>query len=75
MMTLQKIKAVLVEDEAAAREVLKNYLSKYCPQVEVIGEAQNIREAVPLLHQPHAAIGVFGCGNAVRKCLRCVGSL
>lgn len=47
---MQKIKSVIVEDELAAREVLKNYLSKYCPQVEVIGEAQNIKEAVPLLH-------------------------
>ncbi|MCA1918638.1 MULTISPECIES: LytR/AlgR family response regulator transcription factor [Flavobacterium] len=51
MMTIQKIKSVIVEDELAAREVLKNYLSKYCPQVEVVGEAQNIKEAVPLLHE------------------------
>jgi two-component system LytT family response regulator len=51
MMTFQKIKSVIVEDELAAREVLKNYLSKYCPQVEVIGEAQNMKEAVPLLHE------------------------
>jgi two-component system LytT family response regulator len=50
-MSLQKIKSVIVEDEAAAREVLRNYLQKYCPAVEVIGEAQNIREAVPLLHE------------------------
>lgn len=50
MITLKKIRSVIVEDESAAREVLKNYLSKYCPQVEVIGEAQNIKEAVPLLH-------------------------
>lgn len=40
-----------MEDELAAREVLKNYLSKYCPQVEVVGEAQNIKEAVPMLHE------------------------
>jgi two-component system LytT family response regulator len=46
-----KIRSVIVEDEAAAREALKNYLNKYCPQVEVIGEAQNIKEAVPLLHE------------------------
>ena len=46
-----KIRSIIVEDEAAAREALKNYLSKYCPQVEVIGEAQNIKEAVPLLHE------------------------
>jgi two-component system LytT family response regulator len=50
-MNFQKIKSVIVEDELAAREVLKNYLSKYCPQVEVIGEAQNIKEAVPMLHE------------------------
>ncbi|HEU4497064.1 MAG TPA: LytTR family DNA-binding domain-containing protein [Flavobacterium sp.] len=48
-MLLQKIKSVIVEDEAGAREVLKNYLQKYCPQVEVAGEAQNFKEAVPML--------------------------
>ncbi|MCA6421640.1 MAG: response regulator transcription factor [Flavobacterium sp.] len=46
-----KIRSVIIEDEVAAREALKNYLSKYCPQVEVIGEAQNIKEAVPLLQE------------------------
>lgn len=51
MTGLHKIKSVIVEDETAAREVLKNYLRKYCPQVEVIGEAANIKEAVPLLHE------------------------
>lgn len=49
-MSLQKIKSVIVEDESAAREVLRNYLQKYCPQVDVVGEAQHIKEAVPLLH-------------------------
>lgn len=48
---MQKIKSVIVEDELGAREVLRNYLSKYCPQVEIIGEAQNIKEAVPMLHE------------------------
>lgn len=48
---MQKIRSVIVEDESAAREVLRTYLSKYCPQVEVIGEAQHIKEAVPLLHE------------------------
>lgn len=48
---MKKIRSVIVEDELAAREVLKNYLSKYCPQVEVIGEAQNIKDAVPMLHE------------------------
>ena len=49
-MTHRKINSVIVEDETAAREVLKNYLSKYCPQVQLVGEAANIREAVPLIN-------------------------
>ena len=50
MTASEKIKSVIVEDETASRKALKDYLKKYCPQVEVIGEAQNIKEAVPLLH-------------------------
>jgi two-component system, LytTR family, response regulator len=44
-----QIKSVIIEDESAAREVLKTYLTKYCPQVQLVGEAQNIKEAVPLI--------------------------
>jgi two-component system, LytTR family, response regulator len=44
-----KIKAVIVDDELIAREVLENYLVKYCPVVEVIGQAQHIKEAVPMI--------------------------
>ena len=44
-----KIKTVIVDDELIAREVLENYLKKYCPVVEVIGQAQHIKEAVPMI--------------------------
>ena len=50
-MSFTKIRSVIVEDETAAREVLRSYLTKYCPQVEIVGEAQNSREAIPLLHE------------------------
>jgi len=46
-----KIKSVIVEDETSARESLKAYLSKYCPQIEVVGEAHDARQAVPVLHE------------------------
>ncbi len=45
-----KITSVIVEDEAAAIVALQNYLRKFCPQVEVVGTAQNSREAVEVLH-------------------------
>jgi len=50
MEALLKIKSVIIEDETAAREVLKSYLNKYCPAVEVIGEASDCKSAIPLLH-------------------------
>lgn len=50
-MAITKIKSVIVEDEEAAREALKSYLTKYCPQIEIAGEAHNSREAIPLLHE------------------------
>ncbi len=45
------IKSIIIEDEQAAREALKNYLGKYCPQVELLGEATNSREGIALIHQ------------------------
>ncbi|MDR1762163.1 MAG: LytTR family DNA-binding domain-containing protein [Bacteroidales bacterium] len=48
---MKSIQSVIVEDEFSAREALKSYLAKYCPQVQVIGEAENAREAVALLHE------------------------
>ena len=51
MIAKMKIKSVIVEDEIAARNTLKSYLSKYCPQIEVVGEAQNSKEAVTVLHE------------------------
>ncbi|MDT0558897.1 LytTR family DNA-binding domain-containing protein [Ichthyenterobacterium sp. W332] len=44
-----KLKAIIVEDEAASRQILGNYLSKYCPSVEIQGEAANIEEALVLI--------------------------
>ena len=44
-----RIKAIVVDDEQVARNVLTGYLEKYCPVVEVAGTAANIKEAVPLI--------------------------
>ncbi len=45
-----KIKSIIIEDEVSAREALKSYLTKYCPQVEILGEATDARQAISLLH-------------------------
>jgi len=46
-----KLKAILVEDEANSREILRNYLEKYCPDVELMGESENIQEGLALIEK------------------------
>lgn len=43
---MMKLRTYIVEDEQTSREILKNYLQKYCPNVEVLGEASNIEDAL-----------------------------
>jgi two-component system LytT family response regulator len=38
-----------VEDEANSREILRNYLSKYCPDINLLGEAASIQEGLVLI--------------------------
>ena len=44
-----KLKTILVEDEARSREILRNYIAKYCPNIELIGEASGIEEGLKLI--------------------------
>ncbi|MFT7157801.1 MAG: two-component system LytT family response regulator [Parvicella sp.] len=52
--TSRKIRTLIIEDEEASRETLRNYLGKYCPEVEILEECKNIIEgkAAIDLHQP-----------------------
>ncbi len=43
------IKAIIVEDEVNGLDNLKNMLNQHCPDVTLIGEARNNKEAVSLL--------------------------
>lgn len=44
-----ELKTILVEDEETSREILRNYLTKYCPKVTIVGEAANVDEALALI--------------------------
>lgn len=41
-----KLNAIIVEDEAKSREILRNYLTKYCPNISILAEASNVEEAL-----------------------------
>ena len=46
-----KIRAIIVEDEAVSRDILRTYLSKYCPNVTLVCEASNINDAYELIQK------------------------
>lgn len=50
----EQVTALIVDDEADSREVIAAYLSRYCPQVVVVGEAGGVKEAETLIrkHKP-----------------------
>ena len=49
-----KIKALIVDDEESARNVLSNLITRYCPQLEIVATCSNVVDAVDAIktHQP-----------------------
>ena len=43
---MQKIKAIIVDDEESARDVLENLLRRFCPEVEVVNKFSSVTQAV-----------------------------
>lgn len=52
---MNKIKAILVDDEESARDVLENLLRRFCPEIELLDKCNNVEQAVKSinLHQPN----------------------
>lgn len=44
-----KLKAIIIDDEQRARDVLNNLIARFCPQVEVIALCENVLSAVELI--------------------------
>ncbi|SDQ27146.1 LytR/AlgR family response regulator transcription factor [Flagellimonas zhangzhouensis] len=49
-----ELTAIIVEDEANSREILRNYLAKYCNGVKLLGEAADIEQGLAQIkkHNP-----------------------
>lgn len=46
-----KIKAIIVDDESKGREVLRNLLQSFFPEIELVGEAENVDNAFQLVNK------------------------
>lgn len=44
-------KAAIIDDEEGGRNIIKNYLSLYCNDIEVCGEAESVKTGVELLNK------------------------
>jgi len=52
--TMSKLKAILVDDEQDSRDILSNYLTKYCPNVQLLEKCEGIKSGLAAIkkHQP-----------------------
>ncbi|MBK7665931.1 MAG: response regulator [Sphingobacteriaceae bacterium] len=50
---MNKLRAILVDDEESARDVLQNLLLRFCPDVELIAKCENVLEAVEVINKEH----------------------
>lgn len=51
---MNRITAILIDDEKSGRENLSGLLHEYCPQIQIMDEANSVKEAIPLIeiHSP-----------------------
>ncbi|MBL7912615.1 MAG: response regulator [Bacteroidia bacterium] len=48
---MNKLRAILVDDEEGARDVLENLLLRFCPDVELIAKCENVTKAVEVINK------------------------
>ncbi len=45
------MRAIVIDDEPNARQVVKNILEQYCKTVEVVGEAENVKSGIAAINK------------------------
>lgn len=53
---MEKIKAIIVDDEERAQDVLTSLVNTFCPQVELLGTYGTVKDAVKGIHAHHPAL-------------------
>lgn len=48
---MKKIKAIIVDDERNARSLLRNFIEEYCPEIELLDEAEDVKSAVKIINR------------------------
>ena len=45
------VKAIIIDDESAARVTLRSLIEEYCPEIEIIGECGNVPEGAMMINK------------------------
>lgn len=53
---MTKLNAILVDDEQDSREILANYLAKYCPDIELLEKCDGVKSALESVVRHHPDI-------------------
>lgn len=48
-MIIEKLRAIIIDDEAGAREVLENLLLRFCPNIELVAQANGLVRGVEVI--------------------------
>ncbi|MFN8310009.1 MAG: response regulator [Chitinophagales bacterium] len=48
-----KISCLIVDDDAGSRQTLRIFIEKYCDELEIIAEAEDVSVALPLIREKH----------------------
>jgi two-component system LytT family response regulator len=48
---MNTIKALIVDDELNARSLLRNFIEDYCPEIEIIADAEDVKSAVKIINK------------------------
>lgn len=51
LVLMQLIRAILVDDEESARDVLENLLRRFCPEVELVAKCENVPQAAEVIRE------------------------
>lgn len=69
---MKKYTTIIIDDEPKLQKVLQLKLEKYCPQIQVLGCANNAKEGYALITQKKTGYSFFGHFYARRNRFRLV---
>lgn len=50
---MKAIRTLIIDDEPDGRSTLRNFLTKYCPDVEIVADTESIEEALEVINTTH----------------------